>query len=299
MTALTLTLPVAPELDGIIPDSSRGSHRPIRCFSKLSSQASFPERKWLSPELSGFGFRLKNSQRARADQPERVNSLCRYELKGERALGRKGQTSSLSLPITTSASFYHGYKSQCIFPLGLTGVELVSAIYIPDQADGDQWMFDLTGYIPVSVLRECPQEWLPRFHPCIWTPSQSQRSGPNKVSYTYTQVLIWELVGGRIHQRWCGKGSQLPHCHLLPVLDVDLCEPAVYKLVQFLQAISSLLLFSLLSLPSCLASNWLELVYSSNMKLNTKKKQRFCKSMHHFKRFSLQQMGNEGLYKQP
>lgn len=39
------------------------------------------------------------------------------------------------------------------FPLGLTGVDLVIAIYIPDQADGDQWMFDLTGYIPVSVLR--------------------------------------------------------------------------------------------------------------------------------------------------
>ena len=189
------------------------------------------------------------------------------------------------------------------FPLGLTRVELVSAIYIPNQADGDQWMFDITGYIPVSVLRAplcSPQEWLPRFHPCIWTPSQSQISGPNKVSYTYTQVLIWELMGGRIHQRWCSKGSQLPHCHLLPVLDVELCEPAVYKLVQFLQAISSLLLFSLLlSLPSCLASNWLELVYSSNMKLNTKKKQRFCKSMHHFKCFSLQQMGNEGLYKLP
>lgn len=130
MTALTLTLPflVLTKQAGswagwhnprqpLACWCSRGSHRPIWCFSKLSSQASFPERKWgnLSPEFSGSGFRLKNSQRARADQPERVNSLCRDELKGERALGRKVQTSGLSLPITTSASFYHGYKSQCIF----------------------------------------------------------------------------------------------------------------------------------------------------------------------------------------
>lgn len=68
---------------------SGGSHCPIRCFLKRSSQASFPERKWgnLSPEFAGSGFGFKNSQRANADQPERVNSLCRDEL-GEGALGR-------------------------------------------------------------------------------------------------------------------------------------------------------------------------------------------------------------------
>jgi hypothetical protein len=38
------------------------------------------------------------------------------------------------------------------FSLVLNWVEEVPAIGIPDQADGDQMLFDLTVFIPVSVL---------------------------------------------------------------------------------------------------------------------------------------------------
>lgn len=54
-------------------------------------------------------------------------------------------------PSGTGASLFCGYKSQCIFfglKLGWRG----PAIGIPDQADGDQMLFDLTVFIPVSVL---------------------------------------------------------------------------------------------------------------------------------------------------
>lgn len=102
--------------------------------------------------------------------------------------------SDLSLPVATGASFFPVVTKANAFSLKLK-VEQVSA----DQSDGDRVMIDLTGFISVSVLghsfvahRDDSQDSTCAFEPHSTTKGVS---GPTKVSSTYVQVLIQELLG--------------------------------------------------------------------------------------------------------